>query len=60
MKEARPAVHGLLAVGVGEAHPFLGKSVDVGRLIAHETVRIAAHVRDSYIVPQMTRMFGLP
>jgi hypothetical protein len=50
----------LLAVVVEETDALLGETVDVGRLIAHQTVRIAAQVRDAYIVPQMTRIFGLP
>ena len=33
---------GLFAVGIGEQHAFLGDAVDVGRLVAHEAVRIAA------------------
>ena len=33
---------GLFAVGIGEQHAFLGDAVDVGRLIAHEAMRIAA------------------
>ena len=35
----------LLAVRVGEQHAFLGESVDVWRLIAHQAVRIAAQIR---------------
>ena len=35
---------GLLAVGVGEQHAFLGDAVDVGRLVAHQPVRVAAQV----------------
>ena len=41
---------GLFAVGIGEHHAFLGDAVDVGRLVAHEPVRIAAEVRDADIV----------
>ena len=33
---------GLFAVGIGEHHAFLGDAVDVGRLVTHEPVRIAA------------------
>jgi len=31
---------GLLAIRIREPHSFLGDTIDVGRLIAHETVRI--------------------
>ena len=41
---------GLFAVGIGEHHAFLGDAVDVGRLIAHQAVRIAAQVRDADVV----------
>ena len=41
---------GLFAVGVGEQHAFLGDAVDVGRLVAHEAVRVAAQVRDADVV----------
>ena len=50
MKDERPAVQRLLAVGVGEQHAFLGEPVDVGRLIAHQAVRIAAQVRLTDII----------
>ena len=36
---------GLLAVAIGEHHAFLGDAVDVGRLVAHQAVRVAAQVR---------------
>ena len=49
---------GLLAVGVGEHHAFLGEAVDVGRLVAHQAMRIAAQVAIPMSSPQMTRMFG--
>ena len=35
---------GLLAVAVGEQHAFLGDAVDVGRVVAHQPVRVAAQV----------------
>jgi hypothetical protein len=41
---------GLFAVRVGEQHAFLGEAVDVGRMIAHEAVRIAAQVGDADVV----------
>ena len=40
----------LLAVGVGEQHALLGDAVDVGRLVAHQPVRVAAQVRDADVV----------
>src|SRR5207249_8257457 len=40
----------LLPVGVGKHHPFLCKPVDVRRLITHQSVRVAAQVRDTDIV----------
>ena len=49
--EGRPAGGaGLLTVAVGEHHAFLGDAVDVGRLVAHQTVRVATQVRDADIV----------
>ena len=41
---------GLFAVGIGEHHAFLGDAVDVGCLVTHEPVRIAAEVRDADVV----------
>ena len=40
----------LLAVGVGEPHPFLGEAVDVGRAVAHQAVAVAAEVGDADVV----------
>ncbi len=42
----------LLAVPIGEGCPFLrdGDAVDVGRLVTHEAVRIAAQIRDADVV----------
>ena len=50
---------GLFAVGIGEHHAFLGEPVDVGRLVAHHPVRVAAQVAMPMSSPQMTRIFGL-
>src|SRR5688500_14108329 len=41
---------GLLTVAVGEHHAFIGDAVDIGRLIAHQTARVAAQIRDADIV----------
>ena len=52
----------LLAVAIGEHHAFLGDAVDVGRLVAHEAVRIAAQIRDADIVApddEDVRLFSL-
>ncbi|MNL26341.1 hypothetical protein D3C87_1478610 [compost metagenome] len=40
----------LLAVIVGEHHAFLGQAVDIGRLVAHEAVAVAADVGDADVV----------
>jgi hypothetical protein len=50
--------NGSFAVAIGEHHPFSRDAVDVGRLIAHESVRVAAQVPDAD-APQMTTMLGL-
>ena len=49
----------LLAVGVGEQHPFLGDAVDVGRLVAHQAVRVAAQVRDADVIAPDDEDVGL-
>ena len=41
---------GLLAIGVGEAHPFFRDPVDVGRSVAHQPIAVAAEVRDADVV----------
>jgi hypothetical protein len=41
---------GLLAVRVGEPHPFIGDAVDVGRAIAHHPAAVATQVPDADIV----------
>ncbi len=40
----------LLAVGVREAHPLVGDTVDVRRPVAHQAVAVAAQVRDPDVV----------
>ena len=49
--ERRPAGSaGLLAVVVGEHHAFVGDPVDVGRLVAHQAMRVGRDVRLADIV----------
>ena len=49
--EGRPAGGAaLFAVGVGEAHAFVGEAVDVGGAIPHQPVAITAQVGDADIV----------
>src|SRR5262245_54970398 len=40
----------LLAVGVGETHPFVREAIDVRRAIAHQAVAVAAEIRDADVV----------
>ena len=40
----------LLAVGIGEHHAFLGQPVDVWCLVAHQSVAVAAQVRDADVI----------
>ena len=40
----------LLSIGVGEHHSFFGNPVDVGRLEAHEALRVGADVRQADVV----------
>ena len=54
-----PRGAGLLAVGVREHHPFLREAVDVGRLVAHQPVRIAAEIRDADVVTPDDEDVGL-
>ena len=51
---------GLLAVAVGEQHAFLGDAVDVGRLVAHQAVRVATEVRHADVVAPDDEDVGLP
>src|SRR5690606_38539319 len=41
----------LLAVRVREAHPLVRDAIDVGRTVAHQSVAVAAQVRDPDVVP---------
>jgi hypothetical protein len=41
----------LFTVAVGEHHPFLREAIDVGRLIAHQAVRVATQVRNADVIP---------
>jgi hypothetical protein len=41
---------GLLTVGIGEHHAFLGDTVDIGRPVAHHAVRVATQVRLADII----------
>src|SRR5208282_5095419 len=53
---------GLFAVRIGEHHAFLSDAVDVGRVIAHEAVRVAAEVQDADVVApnhEDVRLVGL-
>jgi hypothetical protein len=40
----------LFAVGVGEAHAFVGEAVDVGGAVAHQPVAVAAQVGDADVI----------
>ncbi len=39
-----PGRAALLGVGVGEPHAFVGDAVDVGRLVAHQAIRVGADI----------------
>jgi hypothetical protein len=49
----------LLAVGIGEQHPFCGDAVDVGRSVPHHAAAVAREIPNADVVTQMTRMLGL-
>ena len=49
---ARPGRAGLLAVIMEEAEALLGDAVDVGRLVAHQAVAVAAEVGDADVVAE--------
>jgi hypothetical protein len=49
----------LLAVGIGEAHAFVGDAVDVGRAVAHQPVAVAAEVGDADVIPPDDKNVGL-
>jgi hypothetical protein len=49
--ERRPAGGAaLLAIPVGEQHPFVGDAVDIRGAVAHDAVAVAAQVRHSDVV----------
>jgi hypothetical protein len=52
----------LLAIIVGEQHPFFGNAVNAGRLVAHHAHVVSADIRPAHIVPpdhQNVRLLGL-
>src|SRR4029450_9540731 len=51
---------GLLAVGVGKAHPLLRDAINIGGAVAHQSVAITAEVGDADIVPPDDENVRLP
>jgi hypothetical protein len=49
----------LLAIVVEETKPFLCEAVDVGRLVTHDAVAIAAQIRDADIIAEDDENVGL-
>jgi hypothetical protein len=50
----------LLAVRIGEAHPFVGNTVDVGRAVAHQPVAVTAQIGNADVITpddQNVRLF---
>jgi hypothetical protein len=58
-ERSAPGGAALLAVRIREHHPFLREPVDVGRVIAHQTVRIATQIRDADVVAPEHEDVGL-
>jgi hypothetical protein len=44
-ERSAPGGAGLFGVIVGKQHAFLGDAVDIGRVIAHQSMRVARQVR---------------